>query len=209
MSRRRRMKKRRGGGQPSLSVVGAADESDSFAIVGVGASAGGLEAFSQLLKALPKDPGLAIVFVQHMSPDHESGLATLLTTATNLPVLQPAEDVELEANHVYVVSPNRNLAIKNGSLRVQPRPLDRTQFTPVDTLFQSLARELGADAIGVILSGMASDGVEGVRAIKAAGGVTLVQDPTTAKSDGMPRAAIATGKIDLVLSPAEIALELV
>src|SRR5262245_33167257 len=100
-----------GAEQPKLSVVDQSFESDGFAIVGVGASAGGLEAFSQLLKALPKDPGLAIVFVQHMAPHHESALATLLTAATNLPVVQPSQDIELEANHVYVIPPNRNLAL--------------------------------------------------------------------------------------------------
>src|SRR5262245_51150213 len=195
--------------QPKLSVVDESLEGDGFAIVGVGASAGGLEAFSQLLKALPKDPGLAIVFVQHMAPHHESALATLLTAATNLPVVQPSHDIELQANHVYVIPPNRNLSLDKGTLLVQPRPTDRTQFTPVDTFFQSLAKELGPEAIGVIMSGTASDGVEGVHAIKAVGGLTLVQEPQTAKQDGMPRAAIATGKIDLVLSPADMAGELV
>jgi two-component system CheB/CheR fusion protein len=195
--------------QPRLSVVDQSLEGDGFAIVGVGASAGGLEAFSQLLKALPKDPGLSIVFVQHMAPHHESALATLLTASTNLPVVQPSQDIDLDPNHVYVIPPNRNLALDKGTLLVQPRPTDRSQFTPVDSFFQSLARELGPEAIGVIMSGTASDGVEGVHAIKAAGGLTLVQDPATAKQDGMPRSAIATGKIDLVLSPADMAGELV
>src|SRR5437868_5412346 len=191
--------------RPELKVAHVSPEADGFAIVGVGASAGGLEAFSQLLKALPKSPGLAIVFVQHMAPHHESALAHLLTASTTLPVLQPSEDIRLKADHVYVVPPNRSLALNDGKLLVQPRPTDRTQFTPVDAFFQSLASELGADAIGVILSGTASDGVEGVHAIKAAGGIAIVQDPETAKQDGMPRAAISTGKVDLVLSPPDMA----
>src|SRR5262245_10803909 len=96
-------------GAPELSVVGV-PQADNFAIVGVGASAGGLEAFSQLLRALPKDPGLAIVFVQHMAPHHDSALATLLAGSTTLSVVQPADDTQLEPNHVYVIPPNRNLA---------------------------------------------------------------------------------------------------
>src|SRR5207245_2305300 len=146
---------------------------------------------------------------QHMAPHHESALAHLLTASTNLPVLQPAEDIRLKVDHIYVVPPNRSLALNDGKLLVQPRPTDRSQFTPVDAFFQSLASELGADAIGVILSGTASDGVEGVHAIKAAGGIAIAQDPETAKQDGMPRAAISTGKVDLVLSPPEMAGELV
>jgi two-component system CheB/CheR fusion protein len=195
--------------QQPLSIVGAADDSVGCPIVGVGASAGGFEAFSQLLRALPKDPGLAIVYIQHMAPNHESALATLLTSSTNLPVVQPTEDTALEANHVYVIPPNKNLVLRDHRLLVVPRPTDRTQYTPVDTFFQSLARELAADAIGVILSGTASDGVEGVHAIRAVGGTTLAQQPETAKHDGMPRAALATGKIDLVMPPAEMAAELV
>jgi two-component system CheB/CheR fusion protein len=196
-----------GAEMPRLAVVDGSGAAN-FAIVGVGASAGGLEAFSQLLRALPKDAGLAIVFVQHVSPQHESALATLLTTATHMNVVQPTEDTLVEPDHVYVIPPNRNLALKGRTLLVQPRPVDRSQYTPVDTFFQSLAKEQDNEAIGVILSGTASDGVEGIHAIKAAGGMTLVQDPETAKQDGMPRAAIATGKVDLVLAPAEIADEL-
>src|SRR5438045_8376079 len=119
MGRRKGVNKRRGGGQPSLSLVDPSHESDGFAIVGVGASAGGLEAFSQLLRGLPKDPGFAIVFVQHMAPQHESALATLLTSSTNLPVVQPSHHIELEANHVYVVPPNRVLTLDHGTLMVQ------------------------------------------------------------------------------------------
>src|SRR5947199_322463 len=127
--------------RPELKVAHVSPEADGFAIVGVGASAGGLEAFSQLLRALPKDPGLAIVFVQHMAPHHESALAMLLTSATELPVVQPAEDRRLEPNHVYVIPPNRNLILKGEKLIVHPRPTDRTQYTPIDTFFQSLATE--------------------------------------------------------------------
>src|SRR5262245_23918367 len=176
--------------------------------VGVGASAGGLEAFSQLLRALPERPGLALVFVQHMAPHHESALPSLLATSTGLNVLQPAADVRIEADHVYVIPPNRGLAMRDGSLIIQPRPTDRSQHYPIDSFFQSLAISHGEEAVAVVLSGTGTDGVEGVHAIKAAGGTAFVQSPDSAKQPGMPQAAIGTGKIDQVLSPAELGEEL-
>jgi two-component system CheB/CheR fusion protein len=194
--------------EPQLRVAETQTHDGHAGVVGVGASAGGLEAFSQLLRALPKEPGFAIIFVQHITPTHESALATLLAGETEMKVIQPTEDLPLEANHLYVIPPNKNLVVRDGKLLVRPRPTDRTQYTPVDTLFQSMAKALGADAVGVILSGTASDGVEGLHAIKAAGGTILVQEPDTAKQNGMPLAAMATGKVDLVLTCEEIAEEL-
>ncbi|MCI0357776.1 MAG: PAS domain-containing protein [Planctomycetaceae bacterium] len=178
-------------------------------IVGVGASAGGLEAFSEVLRALPQGTGLALVLVQHLAPHHESSLASLLAPVARLPLVQLAEDTLVEPDHVYVIPPNRSLELRGMRLILHPRPLDRTQYTPIDGFFQSLARELGGDAVGVILSGTGSDGVDGVRAIKAAGGTVLVQDPESARQDGMPRAALASGCADLVLTPHDIADELV
>ncbi|HEY2411542.1 MAG TPA: CheR family methyltransferase [Pirellulaceae bacterium] len=191
-----------------LRVAETQSEDGQTAVVGVGASAGGLEAFSDLLRTLPSNPGFAIIFVQHITPTHESALATLLAATTEMPVVQPSEDTRVEADHVYVIAPNKNLTLRDGTLLVHPRPRDRTQYTPIDTLFHSLAKELGSNAVGVILSGTASDGVEGVHAIKAAGGAILVQDPDTAKQNGMPLAAMATGKVDLVLKAEEIGDEL-
>jgi len=178
-------------------------------VVGVGASAGGLEAFSQLLRGLPENPGFALVFVQHMDPHHVSALVTLLASSTTLPVSQPTTDTHLEADHVYVVPPNRVLTVAADKLIVQPRPTDRSQYTPIDTFFQSLAQEHGPDSIAVILAGTGSDGSQGIQAIDAAGGTILVQEPESAKQDGMPRAAIATGKCDYVLRPQDLAEELV
>ncbi|MEX2173263.1 MAG: CheR family methyltransferase [Pirellulaceae bacterium] len=179
------------------------------ATVGVGASAGGLEAFSQLLRALPEKIEFAIVLVQHLAPQHESSLASLLASFTKIPVLQLSENEWVQANRVYVIPPNRGLILRSGMLVLQPRPTDRTQYTPIDIFFDSLASDLKADAIGVVLSGTASDGVQGIHAIKAAGGTVLVQDPGTAQHDGMPRSALATGKVDYELSPAEIAEALI
>ncbi len=174
-------------------------------VVGVGASAGGLEAFSQLLEALPPEADIAIIFIQHLSPQHESALPSLLASRTTLPIVQVTEGLPIETRHVYVIPPNVQMVIEHGSLHLLPRPYDRSQCAPIDFFFQSLARWAESRSIGVILSGTASDGTSGIRDIKAAGGITIAQTPQTAKYDGMPRSAIATGMIDLVLSPQEIA----
>src|SRR5262249_14386638 len=174
-------------------------DSKGVTIVGVGASAGGLDAFNQVLHSLPENPNLAIVFVQHLSPQYSSVLATLFSGSTKLPVTQLTDEVtEVKPNNVYVIPPNRHLILADGELQLLPRPIDVSQSNPIDVFFRSLA-EQQAPAVGVILSGTASDGVEGVHAIKAAGGTIIVQDPETARFDGMPRAAIGTGKVDLVL----------
>src|SRR5438445_3303182 len=171
-----------------------------FAIVGVGASAGGLEAFTQFLHALPTDTGMAIVLVQHLSPKHESALPELLGGATTMPVLEVAEGMEILPNRVYVMPPNTSMGINHeGKFHLGPRPLDRTQHTPIDTFLRSLAEYGQQRAIGVILSGTATDGSLGLKEGKAVGGITLVQEPNSAKYDGMPRAAMATGAVDLLL----------
>ena len=185
-----------------------AGQKQPLTVVGVGASAGGLEAFSQLLHSLPDDTGLAIVLVQHLAPKHESILPNLLGGATRLPVAQVSDGMRMEADHVYVIPPNAYMEIRDGTFRLTARPDDR-QFMPADFFFRSLAEYAQNRAIGVILSGTASDGSIGLREIKAVGGITIAQEPETAKYDGMPRAAIATGVIDLVLSPQAIAAELV
>jgi two-component system CheB/CheR fusion protein len=177
-------------------------------IVGVGASAGGLEAFSSMLRVLPPRPGFAVVLVQHLAPQHESALPTLLTSYTSMPVLQVTDGMRVERNRVYVVPPNVQMGISEGHFHLKPRPEDRSQYTPIDSFLTSLAEAVRQRAIGVILSGTASDGATGVREIKACGGITFAQKPETAKYDGMPRAAIATGMIDMILAPPEIALKL-
>jgi two-component system CheB/CheR fusion protein len=180
-----------------------------FMIAGIGASAGGLEACSLLLEALPAELGLALIIVQHLAPRHDSFLPELLASHSKLPVVQVTEGVHVEANRVYVIPPNVHMHIEDGNLHLVARPEDRTQHMPVDSFFRSLAEYAQNRAIGIILSGTASDGAIGVREIKSAGGITIAQDPHTAKSDGMPRAAIATGAVDLVLGAVGIAKELV
>ena len=177
-------------------------------IVGVGASAGGFEAFRELLKALPSDTGLALVLVQHLDPGHESLLAKLLSKATTMPVAEVEEGMTVEPNHVYVIPPNKTMGITNGTLHLMARGEPMTKHLPIDYFLASLAADRGNRAIGVILSGTASDGTMGLKAIKSEGGITFAQDIKSAKYDGMPRSAIAAGCVDFVLPPEGIASEL-
>ena len=153
-----------------------------FYVVGIGASAGGLGALRTLFGNMPAEPGFACVVVVHLSPEHESHMVELLQPYTRMPVQQVNRTMPLEPNHVYVIPPNVQLAISKRELHVSPRPDDRSQYTPIDAFFISLAKAAGTRAIGVILSGTASDGALGLREIKAAGGLTLVQLPESAKS---------------------------
>ena len=178
-------------------------------VVGIGASAGGLEVFKQLLADLPADTGLAIVFIQHLDPKHHSMLADILARATAMPVSEAADGMPVEANHVYVIPANVDLTIAHGALKTAPRTQAAGSHMPIDRFLRSLAGECGSRAIGVILSGTGSDGAAGVEAIKAAGGVTFAQEAGTAKFATMPQAALATGCVDFVLPPKLIAAELV
>ena len=179
----------------------------SFPIVGVGASAGGLEAFTQLLRALPLDTGMGFVLVQHLDPEHESALTQILSRATSLPVCDVTNNQTVQPNCVYIIPPDTNLSIVAGVLKLQPRPKTRTPHRPIDSFFESLALDHRERAIGVVLSGTASDGTLGLEAIKAEGGITFAQNDS-AKYDSMPRSAVAAGCVDLVLSPKNIAQEL-
>ncbi|MGH8624912.1 MAG: chemotaxis protein CheB, partial [Gammaproteobacteria bacterium] len=182
-------------------------KSSSFPIVGVGASAGGLVAFTELLKQLPLDTGMGFVLVQHLDPQHESALTQLLARATLLPVREVTNNQRVQANHVYVIPPNTNLGITQGVLKLQPRQQTRTPHRSIDFFFESLAEDQREQAIGVILSGTATDGTLGLTAIKAEGGITFAQDDS-ARYDSMPRSAVAAGCVDFVLSPENIAKEL-
>lgn len=177
-------------------------------IVGVGASAGGLEAFTELLSHLPDDTGLAFVLIQHLDPSHKSHLTELLSKATKMPVSEVRDETRAEPNHVYVIAPRCNLGITGGVLQAPPRP-DRGRNMPIDSFLCALAADRGSIALGVILSGTASDGTLGLQAIKAAGGITFAQEKGTAKFDSMPGSAIAAGVVDFVLPPAGIARQLV
>src|SRR5215831_3288394 len=178
-----------------------------FPVVGVGASAGGLEAFIQLLRALESRLGMAFVLVPHLDPSHESAMSELLSRATKLPVLQVTDGMRVKADHVYVIPPNSEMTISGGVLQLATRAQGLPHM-PIDTFLRSLATDQGANAIGVILSGTASDGTLGLAAIKGEAGITFAQDSESAKYDGMPNSAVAAGCVDFVLPPARIAVEL-
>jgi two-component system CheB/CheR fusion protein len=171
----------------------------SFPIVGVGASAGGVEALQKLFKSLPSDRGISYVVVVHLAPDRPSHLADILAKSTSNPVVQVLADVAVEANTVYVISPNHFLTLSGGFLRVREIPQPRPQSRAVDHLFVSLAQELQERAICIVLTGADHDGTVGLKAIKAVGGMVMTQLPETAEHRGMPESAVHTGLVDYVL----------
>ena len=179
----------------------------SFAVVGIGASAGGLDAFKALFTALPADTGLGFVLIPHLSPTHTSSLGDILSRFTRMPVAEVAGEARVEPNHVYVIPPGREMIIAEGKLRLQARAPNAPQRA-IDQFFRSLAQDQEHRAIGVILSGTATDGTLGLTAIKEAGGIAFAQDDT-AEQTGMPHSAIAKGSVDFVLPPHLIAQELV
>ncbi|HVP13007.1 MAG TPA: chemotaxis protein CheB [Phycisphaerae bacterium] len=179
-----------------------------FPIVGIGASAGGLEAATALLRHLPTGTGMAFVLVQHLDPTHESALTSLLARATQMPVGEARHGAKLEPNQVYVIPPNKVMVVSKRRLGLSPRTDSRETFTAIDHFFKSLAEEEGNRSIGIILSGSGSDGTQGLLAIKAAGGLTFAQDAKSAKYTAMPASAVAAGCVDFVLPPEKIGHEL-
>ncbi len=175
-------------------------------IVGIGGSAGGFEAAMELLKHLPANTGAVFAIVQHLDPHHASRLADLLGRVTKMPVTELKGTTRPKPDTVYVQPPNKCLICKNGTLALVGRTQARN--LAIDHFFESLAESRGSQAIGVVLSGTGTDGTAGLRAIKAAGGLTFAQDPRTAKFDPMPKSAIRAGFADAVLAPREIAREI-
>src|SRR6266571_2488172 len=202
-------------GKPGMAVpsrAGAAATPPSkhaFPIVGIGASAGGLEAFSELLSNLPVEPTMAFVLIQHLDPKHPRILSDILSRTTRMSVVEAKHGMRVEPGHVYVMPPNARMTIAGEVLHLGPRSDDRGPQLPIDHFLRSLAEDLGSRAIGVILSGSASDGALGLKAIKAEGGITFAEAPQSAKFDGMPRSAMASGAVDFVLPPKAIAQELI
>ena len=181
--------------------------SPPFLVVAVGASAGGLDAFSKLLGVIPADARLAIVLVQHMSRTHPSLLPEILASRTALQVVSATDEVLVERGHVYVIPPDTHMTVIDGHLRIHPRP-EGHGSVQINALFCSVAEFYRTKSVGVVLSGALSDGATGLQAIKAAGGVTIAQTPAEAQTESMPRAAISTGDVDLVLPVAAIGEEL-
>ncbi|HEX2733954.1 MAG TPA: chemotaxis protein CheB [Polyangiaceae bacterium] len=173
-------------------------------VVGIGASAGGLEALEQLFSAMPEDTGLAFVVIQHLSPDFKSVMDELLARRTRIPIVLVENGMTVEPNHVYLIPPKKDMIISEGKLLLSDKGASAELSLPIDLFFRSLAQELGPRAIGVVLSGAGSDGARGIRDIHDAGGVVLCQDEGSANFDGMPRSARETGVVDYVLPPTEM-----
>ena len=171
----------------------------SFPIIGMGASAGGLEVFQQFFRLVPPDSGMAFVLVSHLNPGHASMLTEILQRMATMPVVEAQDRMAVAPNSVYVIPPNRDMAIFRGNLHLSAPDSSRGQRMPIDFFLRSLAEEQGEKAIGVILSGTGTDGTLGLRAILGAGGVSFVQDPSTAKYDGMPTSAVQSGLATYVL----------
>ena len=172
--------------------------------MGVGASAGGLEALTQLFQAMPAKTGLAFVVVQHLSPDHKSLMADILSKHATIPVVAITDGMLVEPDRVYLLPPAKEVQIEESRLKLTERPPHGTLTLPIDIFFESLARDQGPRGVAIVLSGTGSDGSRGLPAVKAAGGFVIVQDLGSAKFDGMPRAAIDTGLADAIIAPEEI-----
>lgn len=194
--------------QRSTAPVAPPNPETARKIVGIGASAGGLEAFTELLRSLPLNLNAAYILVQHLDPSHRSLLSELLGRTTKLRVHEITNNTQVETNQIYVIPPNSDLTIVRGVLKLSPREKTVGPARSIDNFLTSLAIDQKSNAIAVILSGAGSDGAQGLRAVKAAGGITFAQDEQSAKYDSMPRASVATGCVDFVLPPDKIAKEL-
>jgi two-component system CheB/CheR fusion protein len=168
-------------------------------IVGIGASAGGLDALKQFFSSTPSDSGLAYVVIVHLTPEHPSMLADLLQPFVSMPVQQVSGDVAVEPDNVYVIPPGSNLSTIDSHLRLSDIEAQRRNRAPIDHFFDTLAQTHGEHCVAVVLSGTGADGTVGISMIKERGGLTIAQEPGEAQFDSMPQSAIATGLIDLVL----------
>lgn len=182
--------------------------SPSFPLVGIGASAGGLDAISELMAGIPAVSGMAFLVVQHLDPSRRSLLPEILLKRVSMAVVEAVDGMDIEADHLYVIPPNTRMLVEQRRIHLRPRDRALGPPMPIDDLLDSLAKDLGSRAIGVVLSGSGSDGALGLQAIQQEGGVTFAQDETSAQYNSMPHAAIAMGCVDRVLSPREIAKEL-
>ncbi len=195
-------------GQPGYRGQVGDESRKLFYVVGMGASAGGFEALEKFFDNMPPTSGMAFVVVQHLSPDHKSLMAELLAKHTEMAVLQATEGAELQPDHIYLIPPKKNLTVYGGRLHLADKASNLTLHFPIDIFFNSLAEDRGEQTIAIVLSGTGSDGTRGIRAVKEQGGIIMVQDLNSAKFDGMPSNAIATGLADYILPPDQMPLEL-
>jgi len=188
-------------------ITGKRRKVKDFLIVGIGASAGGLDAFKRLVKELPVDTGMAFVLVQHLDPSHESSLAKIISAETRLTVVEAGDGMLMQPNYIYVMPSNADINLSGHTIHLTGRS-DKQPHLPIDSFFHSLAEKHGPNSIGVILSGTASDGTIGLKKIKSEGGITFAQDEVSAKYPGMPRSAAQAGAVDFILTPEKIAAHL-
>ena len=176
----------------------------NFPVVGIGASAGGLQALMHFFEQMPAANGMAFVVILHLSPDHESNVAEILQRVANMPVVQVNEPTAIEANHVYVIPPKHDLEMNDGHLQLSGHSRVRGAHLAIDLFFRTLAQVHQERAIAVVMSGTGNDGAAGLARVKEEGGVTFVQQPEDAEYDGMPKAAIATGMVDFIVTAADM-----
>ncbi len=186
------------------SAPAEVDQKEPLYIVGIGSSAGGLEAFEEFFKNVPPDTGLAFVLVPHLDPTHKGLMPELLQRATSLEVLQAEDGMKVEPNHIYIIPPNKDMAIMHGILQLLEPSMPRGLRMPIDFFFRHLASDQREKAIAIILSGMGTDGTLGLKAIKEKLGTVMVQDPQSAKYNGMPESAISTGLADYIAPAYEL-----
>lgn len=183
-------------------------QSRPIPVIGIGASAGGLQALEKFFRSMPTDLGAAFVIVQHLDPDHESILSELIGKYTKMEVIQIVDKTEIEPDHVYIIPPAKVLELRNNVLHLKAQQEPRSIRLPIDDFFRSLAKDKKDHAIAVILSGTGTDGTLGIREIKSANGVVFAQSPEDAKFDGMPNSAISSGMVDFILDADKILIEL-
>jgi len=199
----------KGSAAPAAKEMSSSRDTAAFCVVGMGGSAGGLEAFGQFFSHLPADTGLAFVLVPHLEPTHKGMMPELLGRHTQMKVVEAEDGMEVQPNHVYVIPPNADLSILHGKLQVLEPVVPRGQRLPIDFFFRHLAADQKEKAIGIVLSGMGSDGTLGLKAIKENLGMVMVQDPASAKYDSMPRSAINTGMADFIAAAQELPAKLI
>lgn len=194
--------------QPKRQKANTASQ-PNFPVVGIGASAGGLEALQEFVEHLPTDTGMAFIVVTHQHPGHTSLLPELLGRKANVPVVEATDGVQLQPNHLYVSPPGESLALLDGTLHLTHFDAQHAPRLPIDFFFRSLADDMHERAVCIVLSGTGTDGTIGLQTVKAASGLAVVQQPQTAKYAGMPSSAVGTGLADYVLPPAEMPQQLV
>lgn len=191
-------------GGPLLDAEGKQSAPPDFYVVGIGASAGGLEALEQIFEAMPEDSSMAFVVVQHLSPDFKSLMDELLARHTRMPIHRVEDGMAVEPNSLYLLPPKQEMIISSGRLLLSEKDTTQVLSLPIDHFFRSLAQDMGPRGIAVVLSGTGSDGSRGIRDVHEAGGLVVVQAAESAKFDGMPKSALDTGVVDIEIEPSRI-----